>query len=67
MHSIRLYPWESTKLHSGYKSAHYKTWTLDCGLDHGLDSGFNNVLDSWTRILINGGQKSCTYYSAAKL
>jgi len=24
------------------QQGHYKTWTLDSGLDHGLDSGPNN-------------------------
>jgi len=40
---------------------HYKTWTLDYGLDRGLDSGFNNRLDKWTRISIARGKRSLAY------
>ena len=38
-----------------------KTWTLDSGLDRGLDSGFNNRLHIQTGILIFGGQRSRAY------
>jgi len=37
----------------------YKTWTLDSGLDHRLDSWLNDGLDIWTRFSITGGQRSC--------
>ena len=32
---------------------HYKTWTLDFG----LDSGLNNGLGKWTKISITKGKK----------
>ena len=41
----------------GENKGQYKTWTLDSGLDFGLDSGLNG-LDIWTRILIARGQRS---------
>ena len=36
---------------------HYKTWTLDSELGHGLDSGLNSELDNWTRFSIIRGQR----------
>lgn len=37
-----------------------KTWTLACGLDHGLDS--DNGLVIWTRSWMASGQRLCVNY-----
>ena len=46
----------------------YKTWTLDCELDHGLDCGLDHGLDTdnavviWTRSWMASGQRLCVNY-----